>query len=125
MTRHFALGIAAAILIGCIILTGIWWSLLAANMPPFDRKLTTILVIMAIIQVASWVAVFRLWLRARAIHANGFALYVGSLDIVLLLSHLINGFTPALGMPVTVLVLAMSVPGFVMAKRLTRQTDKK
>jgi hypothetical protein len=94
-------------------------------MPPFDGKLTTILVIMAIIQVASWVAVFRLWLRARAIPANRFALYVGSLAIVLLLSHLINGFTPALGMPVAILVLAMSVPGFVMARRLTRQTDKK
>src|SRR5262245_31266724 len=97
--KRIAIGIATFSLLGCVILALIWWTILAVRRLPFDIRLFAFLLVIAVIQVASWVAVLRLLIRARSVPSVGFAVHVGVLGLALLISHLANGFTPALGAP--------------------------
>ncbi len=119
MMKRLALGIAIISLVGCAILAVIWWGILVVRRPPFEWKPVAFLVAVAAVQIASWVAVWRLSIRARSTSSVGLALFVAGLALVLLCSHLLNGFTPAVGTPIAFLVLFVSVPGFLVARRLT------
>jgi hypothetical protein len=115
--KRIALGIATFSLLGCVILALLWWTILAVHRPQFDIRLVAFLLVIAIIQVASWVAVLRLLMRARSVQSVGFAVHVGVLGLALLVSHLANGFTPALGAPVAIVVLLIAVLSLFVARR--------
>src|SRR5262245_49591224 len=114
--KNFALGIAKFSLIGCVILALTWWIILAVHRPPFDIRLVVFLLVVAIIQVVSWVAVWRLSMRVRSIPSAGFAVYVAGLGLVLLISFLANGFTPACGAPVAFVVLLIAVLSLIVSR---------
>ena len=118
MMKRLALGVTITSLVGCAILAVIWWGILVVRRPPFEWKLVAFQVAMAAVQIASWVAVLRLSIRARSTSSVGFALFVAGLALVLLCSHLLNGFTPAVGTPIAFLVLCASAPGILVARRL-------
>jgi hypothetical protein len=114
--KRIALGITTFSLLGCAILALLWWTILAVHRPPFDMRLVAFLLVIAIIQVASWVAVLRLSIRAHSIRSVGFAVHVGVLGLALLVSHLANGITPALGTPVALVVLLIAVLSLFAAR---------
>ena len=117
MMKRLAFGVAIISLVGCAILAVIWWTI-AVRRLPFEGRLVAFLAIMAAVQVASWAAVLRLSIRARSTSSVGLALFVAGLALTLLCSHLLNGFTPAVGTPIAFLVLCASAPGFLVARRL-------
>ncbi len=118
MMKRLALGVTITSLVGCAILAVIWWTILAVSGPPFEGKLLAFLGIIAAVQVASWAAVLRLSIHARSTSSVGLALFVAGLALALLCSHLLNGFTPAVGTPIAFLVLCASAPGILVARRL-------
>jgi hypothetical protein len=117
--KRLTFGVTITSLVGCAILAVIWWTILAVSGPPFEGKLLAFLGIMAAVQVASWAAVLRLSMHARSTPSVGLALFVAGLALVLLCSHLLNGFTPALGTPIAFLVLCASGAGFLVARHLS------
>ena len=58
-------------------------------------------------------------IAAAITRRDGLALFVAGLGLGLLCSHLLNGFTPAVGTPIAFLILCASVPGFLVARHLT------
>src|SRR5262245_59157765 len=122
--KYIALGIAKLSLIGCVILALIWWIIVAVRLPLFDDiRLVAVLLVVAMIQVASWVAVWRLSMRASSTPSSGFAVYVGGLGLVLLVSFLANGFTPACGAPITFVVLLIAVLSLIVSRSSGKALD--
>ena len=121
--KYIALGIAKFSLIGCVIVALIWWIILAVHRPRFDIRLVALLLVLAMIQVASWVAVWRLSMRARSTPSSGFAVYVGGLGLILLVSFLANGFTPACGAPIAFVVLLIAVVSLIVARSSSNAPD--
>ncbi len=117
--KRLAFGTAIVSLVGCAILAVIWWGILVVGRPPFEWPFVAFLLAVAAVQIASWVAVLRLSVRARSLPSVALAVYAAGLGLGLLFSHLLNGFTPAVGTPIAFLLLCASFPGFVVARRLT------
>ena len=117
--KRLALGITISSLVGCALLAAIWWTILAVSGPPFEGRMLTFLGIMVAVQIASWAAVLRLLMHVRSTSSVGLALFVAGLALILLFSHLLNGFTPALGTPIAFLVLCVSGAGFLVARHLS------
>ena len=121
--KRLALGITISSLVGCAVLAVIWWTILAVSGPPFEGRMLTFLGLMVAVQVASWAALLRLLMRVRSTSSIGLALFVAGLALILLFSHLLNGFTPALGTPIAFLVLCASGAGFLVARHLSLTAD--
>ena len=122
--KSIALSIAKFSLIGCVILALAWWMIVAVRLPLFDdMRLVAVLLVVAMIQVVSWVAVWRLSMRASLTPSVGFAVYVAGLGLVLLVSFLANGFTPACGAPIAFVVLLIAVLSLIVARSSSNALD--
>ena len=121
--KSIALSIAKFSLIGCVILAVTWWIILAVHRPTFDIRLVVFLLVVAMIQVVSWVAVWRLSMRACSVPSVGFAVYVAGLGLVLLVSFLANGFTPACGAPIAFVVLLIAVLSLIVSRSSGKALD--
>ena len=96
-----------------------WWVVVWRNAPPLDLRGRLFLGGVGVVQLAAWIVTLLLLLRVRKYPSFLLALTVAVLSLGSLFSHLLNGFTPAVGAPVGLAVLFLGLLGLAVARRLT------
>ncbi len=120
MATRITLYVAGIILALSAIVAVIWWIVVWRIAPFPDWRVWLILAGVAVVQIAAWVVVLLLFLRVREHPSFILALTTAVLGLVSLFAHLVNGFTPAIGGPISLLVLCLGLLGLAVASRLSK-----
>ncbi len=96
-----------------------WWITVWRQAIPPDWRVWLFLGGVAVVQIGAWAAVLGLLLQVRRHPSLFLALATAVLGVLSLASHLVNGFTPAVGVLLALPVLLLALLGMVIARRLT------
>ena len=119
MGTRLTLWVAAVILVLSALAGAYWWVVVWRRAPPLDWRGWLFLAGVAVVQAGAWVAVLGLLLLVRKHPSFLLAFAAALLGLMSLVAHLLNGFTPALGVMIGLSVLLFGLLGNVVARRLT------
>ena len=121
MTRKLVLGFAS-VLLGLSAAVGVvWWVLIWRFRPALEWKAVLFLAGVLAVQLTSWCVVLGIRVRAERIPSTGVVWWAVMLSAGSLCANLLNGFTPAVGAPVAVIVMLLGIVGLVVTRRPTAE----
>ena len=124
MGTRLALWVTAVILVLSALAGAYWWVVVWRQAPPLDWRGWSFLAGVAVVQAGAWAAVLGLLLTVRRQPTLLLALATAVLGLMSLASHLLNGFTPALGLLISLPVLLLGLLGGIVVRRLTHMQSE-